>query len=289
MLILHLRKPQGNDVKTEKNDLVVKSNRLVQASYRLTLTEQQMVLYSICKAREEQKGLSANEPVSVDARAFAAQFGIDPTNVYYLLKEAAAALYERQVVIHDIHPKSNKPRVVKTRWISDAAYVDGAGIVEFTFAPKMIPFITRLEKEFTSYRLEKIGNMTSVHAVRIYELLIQYSAVGRRELGIDELKEMLGISGEYKAIKDFKKRVLDTAVNQINEHSDIDVSYTQRKAGRTVTHLIFDIKSKPEAKTKAKRPVIDEAYLEKYARPGESRDAAYRRLAEELGQARLVA
>lgn len=273
----------------EKLDLVVKSNRLIQASYRLTLTEQQMVLYSICKAREEQKGLSANEPVSVDARSFAAQFGVDPTNVYYLLKEASAALYERQVVIHDIHPKSGKPRVVKTRWISDAAYVDGAGIVEFTFAPKMIPFITRLEKEFTSYRLEKIGNMTSVHAVRIYELLIQYVAVGRRELGIDELKEMLGISGEYKALKDFKKYVVDVAEKQINEHSDIDVSYSQRKAGRTVTHLIFDIKSKPETKPKAKRPVIDEVYLEKYARPGESRDAAYRRLAEELGQARLVA
>lgn len=276
----------------EKNELVVKSNKLIQASYRLTLTEQQMVLYAICKAREEQKGLSANEPVSVEAKYFATQFGVDPTNVYRLLKEASLALYERQVVIHDTHPKSGKPRVVKTRWISDAAYVDGAGIVEFTFAPKMIPFITRLEKEFTSYRLEKIGNMTSVHAVRIYELLLQYLTVGRRELGIEELKEMLGIPGEYKAIKDFKKYVVDVAVRQINEHSDICVGYDQRKAGRTVTHLIFTIKPRQELKAKAtkasKKLVVDRDFVERHARPGESYDQAYRRLLEEAGQQRLA-
>lgn len=274
----------------EKSDLVVKSNRLVEASYRLSLTEQQLVLYSICHSREEQRGLSSNEPVSVDAKAFAARFNIDPSNVYSMLKDASTALYNRQVVIHDTHPKTGKPRVVKTRWISDAAYVDGAGIVEFTFAPKMIPFITRLEAEFTSYRLEKIGHMTSVHAVRIYELLIQYLTIGRRELELGELKEMLGIAGEYKAIKDFKKYVLEIAVRQINEHSDIHVSYEQRKTGRTVTHLIFTIKNRKEGKTAkaAKRPAVTREYVEQHARPGESYDQAFRRLLEESGQQRLM-
>lgn len=55
------------------------------------------------------------------------------------------------------------------------------------------------------------------------------------------------------------------AVGQINEHSDIRVKYTQRKTGRTITHLIFDIKPEPKAKTEkpakaSKRVVIDEAY-----------------------------
>lgn len=277
----------------EKNELVVKSNKLIQASYRLSLTEQQMVLYSICRAREVQKGLSASEPVSVEAKAFSAQFNVDPTNVYRLLKEASIALYERQVVIHDVHPKTGKPRVVRTRWISDAAYVDGAGVVEFTFAPKMIPFITRLEKEFTSYRLEKIGNMTSIHAVRIYELLIQYLPIGRREISVTELKEMLGIAGEYKAIKDFKKYVVDVAARQINEHSDVDVTYEQRKTGRMVTHLTFIFKSKKEpkpqpSKNPQRRPVVNKDYVEKHARPGELYDQAYRRLLEEAGQQRLT-
>jgi len=277
----------------EKQEVVTKSNRLIEASYRLTLVEQQLVLYAICRSREEQRGLSANEPVTIDAKAFAEQFHIDAASVYRQLKEAADALYERRVLIHDIHPKTQKPRVVKTRWVSDVAYIDGAGLVEVTFAPKMIPFITRLEAEFTSYRLEKIGHMTSAHAVRLYELLIQYAGIGKREMEIDWLKEMLGIAGEYAAIKDLKKRVIDVAVEQINKHSDIRVSYAQRKAGRTVTHLIFDIGSKPSEKAekpvKRNRPVIDASYVAKHARPGESHDQAFRRLLEEAGQERLIA
>lgn len=275
----------------EKHELVTKSNKLIEASYRLTLVEQQLVLYAICRGREEQRGLSANEPVTIDAKAFAEQFRIDPSNVYRQLKEAADTLYERRVLIHDIHPKTQKPRIVKTRWVSDVGYIEGAGLLEVTFAAKMIPFITRLEAEFTSYRLEKIGHMTSAHAVRLYELLIQYLGIGRREMEIGWFKEKLGIAGEYAAIKDLKKRVIDVAVSQINAHSDISVTLGQRKTGRTVTHLVFDIKAKSETKPakKPKRPVIDDAYINKHARPGESYDHALRRLLEEAGQGRLVA
>ncbi len=68
--------------------------------------------------------------------------------------------------------------------------------------------------------------MTNVHAVRIYELLMQYLSLGKREFELSELKEILSIADEYKVLADFKKRVLNTAVQQINEHSDIRVSYT---------------------------------------------------------------
>jgi plasmid replication initiation protein len=278
----------------EKQELVVRSNRLVEASYRLTLVEQQLVLYAICRSREEQRGLSANEPVRLDAKAFAVQFGLSQAHVYSKLKEAADALYERRILIHDIDPKTQKARRTKARWVSDVSYIDGAGAVEIIFGPRVIPHITRLEKEFTSFRLERIGHMTSVHAVRLYELLIQYLNAGKREMEVSWLKERLGLVGEYRAIKDFKKRVIDVAVEQINQHSDILVSQAQRKTGRVVTHLIFDIRSKPEPKAentmkKARRPVINEAYIKQHARPGESYDQAFRRLLEEAGQERLVA
>jgi plasmid replication initiation protein len=271
---------------TSKNtDLVTKSNRLIEASYRLSLVEQQMILYSIVKCREEQCGLSADRPVTIIAADFAAKFGTSMDRVYVQMKEAADSLFDRYVLIHDIDPVTLKPRDVKTRWISDRAYIDGAGRVEFTFAPKMIPFITRLEAEFTSYRLEKIGNMSSIHAVRLYELLVQYLSIGSREIEISWLKTTLCIADEYKAIKDLKKRVIDVAVDQINEHSDIQVTYVQRKTGRAVTHLIFSIKSKepPKPKTvnkKKKTIEITREIIEKYARPGESYDQAEKRLKE---------
>lgn len=239
-----------------KTELVVKSNRLVEASYRLNLVEQQIILFAICRAREEGKGFSADKPVTIAAADFAAQFGTNPNMVYGQLKEAVDTLYERSVTTYDIHPESGKERVTKTRWISQASYIDGAGCIQFIFAPKVIPFIRRLGDDggFTSYRLEKVGHMTSAHAVRLYELLAQYLSVGKREIEIAWLRETLQLDGQYTAIKDLKLRVIDLAVDQINEHSDIAVSYTQRKTGRAVTHLIFDIKAKPEPKAKRTTP-----------------------------------
>ncbi|MDY7069560.1 hypothetical protein PsexTeo8_60890 (plasmid) [Pseudomonas extremaustralis] len=202
----------------EKSEVVVKSNRLVEASYRLNLVEQQIILFAISRSRDEQLGLSPDKPVTIAASDFAQAFGTNETKVYGQLKEAMGDLFDRSVTIYDTDPETGKDRTVTTRWISDKAYIDGAGRIQLTFAPRVIPYITRLESEFTSYRLEKISGMSSVHAVRLYELLVQYFTIGKRELALANLRESLGLTNEYKAIKDFKKRVLDVAVVQINEH-----------------------------------------------------------------------
>lgn len=265
-----------------KTDLVVKSNRLVEASYRLNLVEQQIILFAICRSTEEQKGFSSDTPITITAAAFAAQFGTNQTMVYGQLKKAMDTLFARSVTIYDKHPETGKTRVTETRWISDKSYIDGAGAIEITFAPKVIPFITRLgeDGEFTPYRLEKISGMSSAHAVRMYEILVQHLSIGHREIEIAWLKQTLQLEGQYTAIKDLKKYVIDLAVTQINEYSDIRVSYTQRRTGRTVTHLIFDIKAKPEPKkARTEKPYVAPAGgSDARALPGESQHAFDKRM-----------
>ena len=248
----------------KKSELVVKSNRLIEASYRLSLNEQRIILYSICRCRDEQKGLFPDLPVTITADAFAKQFpSIDKTNVYRQLKEAMDALYERSVTIHDTDPASGHARVKKTRWVSEIAYIDGAGNIQVVFTPEVIKYITRLEIEFTSYQLEKVGHMTSAHAVRIYELLAQHKAIGNRTLNLKELRETLGITpDEYKLTADFKKWVIDASVEQINKHSDLAVSYKPQKTGRAITDFVFKIRDK-ERKAKASSTASDQAMREK--------------------------
>ena len=224
-----------------KKELVVKSNRLVEASYRLTEIEMQIVLYSICRSREDGVGLSPKDPLTIRADDFVARFGTNTNKVYGQLKNAMDTLYKRTLIIRDEDPKTGKPRVVETRWISDKAYIDGAGQIQITFAHKVIPFISQLEGDFTPYLLKQIGRMTSVYAVRLYELLLQYLKFGKREISIVWLKDALQITG-YDALKDLKRRVIDVAVDQINKYSDINVSYTNIKTGRAITGFMFTIK-----------------------------------------------
>lgn len=239
-------------IDTQKNEVVTKSNKLIEASYRLTLVEQQIILYAICRAREEQKGLSPEIPVTIDAIQFGLQFNIDSKNVYRQLKIATDTLYERSVTIHTLDQEKGE-LVTKTRWISEQTYIDGCGQVQLIFSPRIIPFITRLETQFTSFGLAEIAKLTSSHAIRLYELLAQYSSVGKREVEIEWLKERLDIASEYPRIDNLKRRVIDIAVQQINSHAGILTSYLQKKTGRSVTHFIFKIKSKENKKAALKK------------------------------------
>lgn len=157
------------DMPTSKQTIIVKSNKLVEASYRLDLIEQRIILSAIVEARETQKGLTDGF-VTLEAKRFAQTFGMDENSVYGQLKDAMKTLFNRFIVARDIHPESGKQRVSMIRWISSASYIDGAGAFQLRFATDMLPYITRLETEFTSYRLEKIGRMSSANAVRLYEL-----------------------------------------------------------------------------------------------------------------------
>ena len=257
---------------TKKNELVVKSNRLIEASYRLSLNEQRIILYAICRCREEQKGLFPDLPVTITADSFLKQFpSVEKGSVYGQLKEAMNALYSRSVTIHDTDSATNKARVRETRWISEKAYIDGAGHIQIVFTPEVIKYITRLEVEFTSYQLEKVGHMTSAHAVRIYELLAQHRDLGNRTLNLAWLREALQLGpGEYKLTANFINRIIEPSVDQINKHSDITVSYKPKKTGRAITDFVFKVRDK-ERKAKATSTANDQATREKLEALGQQR------------------
>lgn len=252
-----------------KNEIVAKSNRLIQAGYRLTLNEQRLILYAISRCREEQKGLTADTPVTITATSFLKQFpSIDPSNVYRRMVEAMDGLFERFVTLYDTEPTTDEARVTKTRWISTASYIDGAGQIQLIFAPLIVKYITRLEKEFTPYRLDKVAGMSSTHAVRLYELMQQYRRIGQREISLAALRAMFQVDpGEYKLTADFIKRIVNVAVEQVNQHSDLSVTYQPKKTGRAITHFLFKIKSStPELEL-----ADDQAYREKLEANGQQR------------------
>jgi plasmid replication initiation protein len=118
------------------------------------------------------------------------------------------------------------------------------------FGNYIIPLITRLSKEYTEYELIQIRNLNSVYALRVFEMLMQWKILGKTPLvAIEDLRSRLGIAGhQYKLMSNFKKRVLDLAINEINEHTDITASYKQHKQGKAITGFTFTFKKKKEPK-----------------------------------------
>ena len=71
---------------------------------------------------------------------------------------------------------------------------------------------------------------------------------------LDAIKQQLGVGGDYGRTDNFKRRVLDLAVSQINEHTDIFVNYEQVKVGRIITGFSFVLKSKNKPTDETQKP-----------------------------------
>ncbi|POZ49817.1 replication initiation protein [Methylovulum psychrotolerans] len=264
---------------------VCKANEVVEAGYRLSLNEQRVVLACIAQVNSAA-ALLETDLFELSAKDFAGIFSVSERNAYDALIEVAENLFNRYVVIEKPDPKRPRIKLLKMRWISSIRYLSDEGKVILRFSQDMLPYLSELKREFTRYELADVGKMTSIYAIRLYELLMQWQSTGNREVAIDWLKEHFEIADQYTDMSDFKKRVLDPAVNDINVHSNLQVSWTQRKTGRRVTHLVFsfgkkDAEDSPKPAPRLREPMrygVKLSEIEKAARPGESVEQVAARL-----------
>ncbi|MCG5258532.1 replication initiation protein RepM [Acinetobacter pittii] len=238
-----------------KNGLVVKDNALINASYNLELTEQRLVMLAIINARELGQGITADSKLEIHASDYAKLFNVSPDASYKALKEAVNNLFNRQFSYTAEYKKTGKVGIVRSRWVSRIFYVDDLALLEITFAPDVVPLITRLEEHFTKYEAKQVAHLTSKYATRLYELLIAWREVGKTPIfELQQLRKNLGVEDdEYQRMHHFKSRVLETAITQINEHTDIKATYEQHKQGRTITGFSFKFKQKKQPQIAAKR------------------------------------
>ena len=234
-----------------KNSLVVKDNALINASYNLELTEQRLIMLAIMNARESGQGITADSKLEIHANDYAKLFNVSIDASYKALKEAVSNIFNRQFSYAAEYKKTGKTGIVRSRWVSRIFYVDDLALLEITFAPDVVPLITRLEEHFTSYQAKQVAHLTSKYATRLYELLIAWRDVGKvAQIEISEFRNRLGLlDSEYTAMSDFKKRVLEPSIKQINKHTDITVTYEQHKKGRIISGFSFKFKQKQQAKT----------------------------------------
>ena len=232
-----------------KNELVVKDNLLINASYNLEVTEQRLILLAIINARQTSNGITADSKLEIHASDYATRFNVTNDGAYRALKNAVLNLFDRQFSFKE-EDRNGKIGTVKSRWVSRIKYIDDSATLEITFAPDVVPLITRLEQHFTSYQIKQVAQLTGKYAIRLYELLIAWREVGKvPQINLAEFRNKIGVEDdEYMRMSDFKIRVLEPSIKQINEHTDITVTYEQHKKGRSIIGFSFRFKPKPQAK-----------------------------------------
>jgi plasmid replication initiation protein len=270
---------------------VCKANQLIEASYRLTLNEQRVI--SACIAQVDSIApLMATDKFELSAKDFAKLFSISEKRAYGELQDIAKNLYQRSLTIHNPDPTQPKLKKLETRWISTIGYIPEDGKIFLHFSQGILPYLSELKEQFTKYELNQISGMKCIYAFRLYELLMQWKTKGSREIEIEWLKKHFELDASYDRMDNLKRRIIDPAVKDINENSNYQVRWEQRKTGRKVTHLVFTFSekkspegeksAKPKITTKSKEKMIlgvPVSEIEKKARVGESYEQAAIRIA----------
>ena len=245
--LLCVYKKEGEIMSSTK--IVSKANAFIESAYTINLVAQRVIVLAIIEAREQGSMSEIGGIHRIQASDYQKHFECDKTTSYRSLKSACESLYESEFIWSDKDAKGQH-RVNKSRFVQRASYSEGGGYVEVMFGNDVIPLITRLSEKYTEYELKQIKDLNSIYALRIFEILMQWFSVGKTPpIAIGDLRARLGIEEhQYKTMGNFKNRVLDHAIKEINKNTNITATYDQHKEGRNIVAFTFKFKVKAKDK-----------------------------------------
>jgi plasmid replication initiation protein len=190
---------------------------------------------------------------------------------YQQLREATADMGSRMFEIDMDHSYTQL-------WMFQRVeYIKGKGCLEIQLANPIRPFLFNLKDNFTSYQLHSALKLSSKYAKRIYQLASQWKDKGMTQTySLDDFKEMLYLKDPrgkeketFKNISQLKVRVLDIAVRQVNEHTDLRIDYVLVKRGRSYDAIRFTVEPQKPAQLPLQfdqdligtRPAVDHTRL----------------------------
>lgn len=230
--------PKIKEVTVTGMEMVVQDNRLIDSPRFFSLQEQRLFIFLVSKLNPENpEDITFRLPVVEFAKAL----GIPEKDAIRDLKRITKDFMKRVIEIYN--KDENSQTLVHI--VSFAKYWLGKGYADIKISDEIAPYLFQLKERFTTYKLTQITRLSSIYAIRIYEILKKHEKIGSRKLFIDELRKILAIKdNQYKRFNDFSKGVLEIAKKEINVKTDLEIDYKLIKNGRKFEVIEFFIHSK---------------------------------------------
>lgn len=224
-----------DNINKEREMKVYKADEMLQqACCNLTLVENRLILYTISKIKPTDTDFME---YNFNLKDFYNICGVKTNESYTKTKKILKNLANKSWWI-----TTNNGTETLIRWFNVLEIKKNTGIVTIKFHEKMFPYLLLLQKKeefYTGYKLKYVLPMKSIYSQRLYEILKSYQ---KNNLAwwfkIDELKKILNCEN-YTRYPDFRRRVIEIAINEINKYTDIKISYNTEKQGNKVTIITF--------------------------------------------------
>lgn len=280
--------------KQNKCEIIKKSNVLISSKYNSSILENKLLAIGLLKAEEEDGRIVSR----INTKELKHYLCDDEKRVngsfYTQIKQAADEMIDRKVFIED---KENN-RFVIMGLIGVVKYENN--VLEIKFEPDMTDYILNVKSNYTNLEIPILMSFKKNYSYRLYELLKSglydryrdWSNKDTEEFRMDfdlaELKLSIGVvdttekdvkhelrrgkldletivndvskNKKFENWSNFKYCVIDPAVLEINQKSDIDVRYSLMRSGNggKVNSVSFFINRKKKNTNIVKKKSIPE-------------------------------
>lgn len=224
-----------------ESNLVAQSNDLITAVYSTTLKEKILLLACMSQidSREGAKLITPQTKFVVTVEQMRELFYDEKNakNAYRDLASASTRLKRREVTI-----SLDDDRTLLTEFVSGVLFDPKNAQVTLTFAEDILPYLTQLKSNFTKYKLVDISDLSSTHAIRLYELMTYWIGTNKYSvtLDLDDFRYQMGVANKYKQFGQLRSFVIDRAIDEINEHTSYRVNVNFRKVQKTFVSMTLN-------------------------------------------------
>ena len=220
---------------------VVMQNRITQAFREMSIDEKRIIILAsplvrLSKATEQTF-------IEVTALEFAQLSNIDSHSAYKQMRAAGKKLMKRSFIYKD------KDGVdTEVQWVIRSKYANG--YVSMNFTEEVIQLLKVFDSlnPYTKYLKDDILSLKLTYSIDLYHLAKKHQGMGSFTMSLDDYRQELGTPKSYLRINNLKDNAVDAPIQEINEKTDIKITYENVKRGKEVIGLKFTVKSKPRSK-----------------------------------------
>ncbi len=235
-------------VKKSQKYLITQDNRFIYAKYGdTTANELKFFYYVISKLNSiSDKAFEACEiPISEILGEVLEHENLDANYLY--IKNLCESLSKRYLLDETLikDPVTNKEvdNFTIMSLFKFLQYTKGQATIKYQLNDCLKPYLLGLMKNFTQIPLQHILPINSGYAIRIYQMLLSELKQNRNETTryLIELQDILCVPKSMYVWDNFKRRILEPSLKEINATTDIIASYSTKKERQKITQIVFEI------------------------------------------------
>ena len=265
---------------------VVEHNSLITSIAKMDKTPLKM--FELAVSLIDTDNPPKDQTVYLSKKEMFAFFKVDDNDKHSRFKEAIEKM-QKQAFFQIKKEQDKGFKFVSIVPIPYVEWTDYHDEVLIRFSPEIMPYLINLKTNFTQHALSEISELNSKYAVVLYRWLSMnynqyehYSVKGGRreeqvesyrnpEMSVRDLREMTDTIDEYKDFRNFDKWILKNPLDEITEHTSLQVTYEKVKKGRSIDSIVFHITKKQVADDISYKH-DDHVYIEDKIRQEETED-----------------